>query len=175
MLTASSLGYIFPGGVSLLRVGQSRFDRGNEFIQPVKRSSRCFRRSSLTFRPLDAFLTFFKTSMITKTLGKKIYGPVPAGGLGPFSLTPSTPQQPSRARAIKGREIAREREDPGPGPSAAAETSLAGRGKPSTDVARQQSRAVSLQKGTNQPATRMSLNRSQRSCRSTKYGTQAKT
>ena len=71
MLTASSLGYIFPGGVSLLRVGQSRFDRGNEFIQPVKRSSRCFRRSSLTFRPLDAFLTFFKTSMITKTLGKK--------------------------------------------------------------------------------------------------------
>jgi hypothetical protein len=36
-------------------------------------------------------------------------------------------------------------------------------------------RAVSLQKGTNQPATRMSLNRSQRSCRSTKYGTQAKT
>ena len=37
------------------------------------------------------------------------------------------------------------------------------------------SRAVSLQKGTNQPATRMSLNRSQRSCRSTKYGTQAKT
>ena len=38
-----------------------------------------------------------------------------------------------------------------------------------------ESRAVSLQKGTNQPATRMSLNRSQRSCRSTKYGTQAKT
>ena len=37
------------------------------------------------------------------------------------------------------------------------------------------SRVVSLQKGTNQPATRMSLNRSQRSCRSTKYGTQAKT
>ena len=37
------------------------------------------------------------------------------------------------------------------------------------------SRSVSLQKGTNQPATRMSLNRSQRSCRSTKYGTQAKT
>ena len=37
------------------------------------------------------------------------------------------------------------------------------------------SRAVSLQKGTNQPATRMSLNRSRRSCRSTKYGTQAKT
>ena len=36
-------------------------------------------------------------------------------------------------------------------------------------------RSVSLQKGTNQPATRMSLNRSQRSCRSTKYGTQAKT
>ena len=70
-MTKSSLGYIFPGGVSLLRVGQSRFDRGNEFIQPVKRSSRCFRRSSLTFRPLDAFLTFFKTSMITKTLGKK--------------------------------------------------------------------------------------------------------
>ena len=33
------------------------------------------------------------------------------------------------------------------------------------------SRAVSLQKGTNQPATRMSLNRSQRSCRSTKYAT----
>ena len=39
----------------------------------------------------------------------------------------------------------------------------------------EESRAVSLQKGTNQPATRMSLNRSQRSCRSTKYGTQAKT
>ena len=44
-----------------------------------------------------------------------------------------------------------------------------------SSVARDRSRVVSLQKGTNQPATRMSLNRSQRSCRSTKYGTQAKT
>lgn len=47
------------------------------------------------------------------------------------------------------------------------------KGKGESDPAT--SRVVSLQKGTNQPATRMSLNRSQRSCRSTKYGTQAKT
>ena len=53
--------------------------------------------------------------------------------------------------------------------------SLSPREKERSKERERNSRAVSLQKGTNQPATRMSLNRSQRSCRSTKYGAQAKT
>ena len=77
----------------------------------------------------------------------------------------------------KGRELSRQAElSPQShslpySPSLSRERKRKGKGE-SNPVT---SRVVSLQKGTNQPATRMSLNRSQRSCRSTKYGTQAKT
>ena len=77
----------------------------------------------------------------------------------------------------KGRELSR-RAEHSPrshslpySPSLSRERERKGKGESAPAT----SRVVSLQKGTNQPATRMSLNRSQRSCRSTKYGTQAKT
>jgi hypothetical protein len=77
----------------------------------------------------------------------------------------------------KGRELSRRAEHSPRSHSLPYSLSLSRererKGKGESDPAT--SRVVSLQKGTNQPATRMSLNRSQRSCRSTKYGTQAKT
>ena len=134
------------------------------FDQEEEKETILVTTMSFTFGFFFLYFLFYKALILTQLVIKKrkkkgrerpTRGPEPRPFAGPLTRGPSLACPPASPR---GKEGERRRE-----PAERKRT------------ARKRSRVVSLQKGTNQPATRMSLNRSQRSCRSTKYGTQAKT